>query len=98
MLPALAAAGLKFETLPTDHWMDKLRNSDRDPTRNPPIKLLDWFESKYGVKASTAKKGVLEYLTEETKKESETLSNVPDITDKDYVTKVIARLRRHWEA
>lgn len=98
MLPALSAAGLQFEALPTDQWMDRLRNSDRDPKKNPPIKLLDWFESKYGSKASTAKKGVLEYLTEETKKDSETLSNVPDVTNKAYVSMVIERLRKHWDA
>ncbi|KAH7109872.1 hypothetical protein B0J11DRAFT_234772 [Dendryphion nanum] len=96
MLPTLAAVGLKFETLPTDQWMEKLRNSDRDPTKNPPIKLLDWFESKYGPKASTTKKGVLEYLTDETKKDSESFSRIPSITDKAYMTKVIQRLSRNW--
>src|SRR6478735_8846332 len=65
MLPAMAAAGFKFETLPTSEWMDRLRSSDRDPAKNPPIKLLDWFESKYGNKASTkAETGPLDYLTD----------------------------------
>ncbi|KAK1499486.1 hypothetical protein CCUS01_00211 [Colletotrichum cuscutae] len=58
MLPSLSEAGLRFEILPTNQWMDKLRQSKRDPKKNPPIKLLDWFESKYGRTAS-AKKGVL---------------------------------------
>ncbi|CAO2652055.1 Nn.00g003380.m01.CDS01 [Neocucurbitaria sp. VM-36] len=98
MLPALAAAGLKFEAIPTDQWMERLRNSERDPLKNPPIKLLDWFESKYGLKASSAPKGILEYLTDETRKDSETLSKVPDVTDEMYITKVVQRLRKHWEA
>ncbi|KAF2130442.1 acetyl-CoA synthetase-like protein [Dothidotthia symphoricarpi CBS 119687] len=98
MLPALAAAGLQFKTLPTDQWMDRLRNSDRDPKTNPPIKLLDWFESKYGPKASTVKKGALEYETTETRKDSETIGSVPDVTDKAYVKMVVERLRRHWDA
>ncbi|KAF9870749.1 male sterility protein [Colletotrichum karsti] len=66
MLPSLSEAGLKFEALPTDQWMERLRKSERDPKKNPPIKLLDWFESKYGHGAGAAGKGVLEYLTEET--------------------------------
>lgn len=97
MLPALAAGGLNFETLPTDQWMDRLRKSDRDPIKNPPIKLLDWFESKYGGKASQKPKGALTYATCKTVQESETLGRVPDVTDSAYVTRVVERLRRHWE-
>ncbi|KAH7402810.1 hypothetical protein BKA66DRAFT_604348 [Pyrenochaeta sp. MPI-SDFR-AT-0127] len=96
MLPALANAGLKFEALPTDQWMDRLRNSEKDPKKNPPIKLLDWFESKYGHGASTAKKGNLDFVTVETRRDSETLGNVPDVTDKEYMSKVIKRLKKHW--
>ena len=73
MLPALSAAGLKFEVLPTDQWMEKLRTSSKDPIKNPPIKLLDWFESKYGHRGTSTNKGILEYSTQETRKKSETL-------------------------
>ena len=96
MLPALKAAGLEFETLPTDQWMERFRNADRDPQKNPPIKLLDWFESKYGHGATTGNKGPLVYLTEETGKDSPTINKVPDVTDKEYISKVISRLRNHW--
>ncbi|KAL1592893.1 putative NRPS-like protein biosynthetic cluster [Nothophoma quercina] len=98
MLPALAAAGLEFESLPTDQWMDRLRNSDRDPKKNPPIKLLDWFESKYGGAASTKPKGPLEYITEETGKDSESLGQIPDVTDSKYMSMVIDRLKKRWAA
>ncbi|KAK5636711.1 hypothetical protein RRF57_012423 [Xylaria bambusicola] len=97
MLPSLARAGLEFETLPTDQWMEKLRNSDRDPTKNPPIKLLEWFESKYGHGRSTTQSGGLVYLTEETRKNSETLRNVPDVTDVGFVQMMLDRLRNHWD-
>jgi hypothetical protein len=98
MLPVLSEAGLKFEALPTDQWMERLRNSVRDPKTNPPIKLLDWFESKYGHGASTTKKGVLDFATDETRMDSETLRNVPDVTDKAYVSKIVERLRNRWNA
>ena len=96
MLPALSEAGLQFESLPTDQWMDRLRNSDRDPKKNPPIKLLDWFESKYGSAASTKPKGPLEYLTKETGKDSVSLGQIPSVTDSKYMSMVIDRLKKRW--
>ncbi|KAI8941639.1 hypothetical protein NX059_002852 [Plenodomus lindquistii] len=97
MLPALRDAGLKFEILPTDQWMDRLRTSDQDPVKNPPIKLLDWFEGKYGRKSSPAKQGILEYLTTETEARSESLRTVPSVTDRKFVRMMIDRLKGHWE-
>ncbi|KAF7554891.1 hypothetical protein G7Z17_g2621 [Cylindrodendrum hubeiense] len=97
MLVALASAGLKFETLPTSEWMERLRQSDRDPLKNPPIKLLGWFEGKYGAKAaSSAETGTLDYLTERTKEDSATLRSVPDVTDVSYVKKVLERFEKSW--
>lgn len=98
MLPSMTSAGLKFETLPTSEWMNRLRNSDRDPSKNPPIKLLDWFEGKYGPKAaSSAEKGSLDYLTEKSREDSETLRSVPDVTDVKYVGMMLGRLKARWE-
>jgi hypothetical protein len=96
LLPALACAGLEFVTLPTDQWMERLRDSEKDPKKNPPIKLLGWFESKYGHGASTRKKGVLEFETAETRKDSPTLGMIPDVTDETYIAKVIGRLKERW--
>ncbi|KXH39280.1 hypothetical protein CNYM01_04247 [Colletotrichum nymphaeae SA-01] len=97
MLPSLSEAGLQFERLPTNQWMDKLRQSERDPKKNPPIKLLDWFESKYGRTAS-ANKGVLAYLTAETERDSPTLRELPDVTDVRSITTLVARLKARWVA
>jgi hypothetical protein len=98
MLPSMKAAGFKFETLPTSEWMQRLRDSDRDPAKNPPIKLLDWFESKYGKKASTkAETGPLDYLTDLSREDSSTLRNVPDVTDVNYVKMMLGRLQKRWE-
>ncbi|KAH8880787.1 acetyl-CoA synthetase-like protein [Thozetella sp. PMI_491] len=96
MLPALASAGLKFDTLSTGQWMEKLRTSDRDAVRNPPIKLLDWFEGKYGTVERAVKTEILEYLTEETTRASVTLATLPDVTDARLIQKMIDSLREHW--
>lgn len=96
MIPALSAAGLEFEILPTEDWMELLRNSDRDPKKNPPIKLLDWFESKYGHGASEANKGTLDYFTEETKADSKAMNTLPNVVDEVFVRMMIERLRKHW--
>ncbi|KAH8891568.1 acetyl-CoA synthetase-like protein [Thozetella sp. PMI_491] len=47
LLPALRAAGLRFDEVAPKEWIRRLRDSDQDPTRNPPIKLVDFFASKY---------------------------------------------------
>ncbi|KAJ2996693.1 hypothetical protein NUW58_g889 [Xylaria curta] len=96
MLISLAKAGLEFESLPTDRWMERLRSSDRDPVKNPPIKLLGWFESKYGHGKSAAQSGGLVYQTGDTRNKSKTLRNVPDVTDVGFVQLMLGRLRKHW--
>jgi carbohydrate kinase (thermoresistant glucokinase family) len=47
LLPALKRAGLSFEEVEPQEWVNRLRNSSSDPVRNPPIKLVDFFASKY---------------------------------------------------
>lgn len=96
MIPALAKAGLQFELLPTSQWMDRLRQSEKDPVKNPPIKLLNWFEGKYGSPESSAKTETLEYLTSETLKASPTLGALPKITDEKFVKCMIDRFREEW--
>lgn len=97
MIPALAKAGLQFELLPTSQWMDRLRRSDRDAVKNPPIKLLNWFEGKYGSVTSSEKTRTLEYLTDETLKASPTLGKLPKVTDGRFVKRMIDRLKEHWD-
>ena len=40
ILRGLELAGLKFERVPPEEWLERLANSDQDPTRNPTTKLL----------------------------------------------------------
>ena len=47
LLPALRSAGLKFETVHQREWVRRLREGEQDPTKNPTIKLFDFFTEKY---------------------------------------------------
>jgi len=47
LLPALRASGLQFDEVSQREWISRLRSSDPDPVQNPPIKLVDFFASKY---------------------------------------------------
>jgi carbohydrate kinase (thermoresistant glucokinase family) len=47
LLPALHRAGLDFKELSPREWIDALRKSNPDPVANPPIKLVEFFASKY---------------------------------------------------
>ncbi|KAB2570370.1 Non-canonical non-ribosomal peptide synthetase FUB8 [Lasiodiplodia theobromae] len=48
LLPVLREAGLAFEEVEVDEWLERLRGSEQDPERNPPVKLLTFWEGKYG--------------------------------------------------
>lgn len=47
LLPLLHESDLTFDELPAREWVNKLRHSEQDPVANPPIKLLEFFASKY---------------------------------------------------
>jgi carbohydrate kinase (thermoresistant glucokinase family) len=47
LLPALRDAGLSFDEVEPKEWVRRLRASDQDAVANPPIKLVDFFASKY---------------------------------------------------
>lgn len=47
LLPALRKTGLDFEEVAPKEWIRRLRDSNVDPKVNPPIKLVDFFASKY---------------------------------------------------
>ncbi|KAK4032964.1 putative gluconokinase 3 [Parachaetomium inaequale] len=47
LLPALKTAGLEFDEVEPKEWVRRLRESNPDPEANPPIKLVEFFASKY---------------------------------------------------
>ena len=49
LLPRLREAGLAFTEVDQIEWLKELRQSSQDPAVNPTIKLLDFYEAKYGI-------------------------------------------------
>lgn len=74
LLPLLRKAGLEFEELPRQAWLQRLRESNSDPEVNPPIKLVEFFASKYGHNSVDR---TLLYDTKKAQAASPSLTNTP---------------------
>jgi carbohydrate kinase (thermoresistant glucokinase family) len=90
LLAKLHATGLNFDEVGQRQWINRLRHSDSDPVKNPPIKLLDFFAKKYD-NDQTARKG-LQYDTTLAQSFSSTLATA-EVLNQDLVNKFIARFR-----
>ena len=87
LLPALREAGLEFEAVAPREWVQRLRESNPDPAANPPIKLVDFFASKYDRdddKVAPSK----QYHTENARSLSQALRDAP-LLDKAFVSKFV---------
>jgi carbohydrate kinase (thermoresistant glucokinase family) len=74
LLPALRQAGLEFEEVEPQQWVERLRASNQDAVSNPPVKLVDFFASKYD-KATFSPSRT--YKTHVARSFSPTLENAP---------------------
>lgn len=94
LLPMLRQAGLKFEELPQQVWVERLRNSSPDPTVNPPIKLLEFFASKYD---NADKRRKLTYDSRKAEKHSPSLRNA-GLLNAEFVARFIEYFRTQcWD-
>ncbi|KAK6086972.1 male sterility protein [Seiridium cupressi] len=87
LLPALREAGLKFDEVEPREWVRRLRASNPDPVANPPIKLVDFFASKYDKDEFAPSK---QYVTETARSLSRTLNNGWQL-DQEFVNKFISQ-------
>ncbi|KAL3473586.1 hypothetical protein BJX99DRAFT_272275 [Aspergillus californicus] len=95
LLPLLSQAGLTFDSVPKREWLNRLRASNPDPTLNPPIKLLDFFASKYDNDSSSR---VLLYDTKKAQSAAPSLRNPAGLTPA-FVSRFIQCFRRQaWSS
>jgi thioester reductase-like protein len=90
LLPMLRAAGLTFEQVSPQEWLERLAASNPDPAANPTIKLLDFWRGKY----STPSTGpAVLYETRVTEAASPTLKAVqaPDAA-------LVRKMVEYWKA
>ncbi|KAJ5528079.1 hypothetical protein N7513_012238 [Penicillium frequentans] len=92
LLPLLREAGLEFETLPPKAWLQRLRGSNQDPEANPPIRLLEFFASKYDTDAPSR---VLLYDTKNAQASSPSLSNASGL-DENLVARFVQYFNQAW--
>ncbi|KAK4703977.1 hypothetical protein P7C70_g2238, partial [Phenoliferia sp. Uapishka_3] len=53
IIQSLRASGLDFEDVEPGEWLKRLQEGPQDPLVNPTIKLLSFFEAKYGSRTAT---------------------------------------------
>ncbi len=94
LLPALRDAGLEFETVSQREWVDRLRKSEKDPEKNPTIKLLDFFAEKYD-NDKPGRKGLV-FLTDWTAGKTETIRDGYDVVGSGLVKKFVDSWRLEW--
>jgi thioester reductase-like protein len=69
LLPAVKASGVHFEAVPQKEWVEKVRRGTQDPGKNPAVKLLPYFEARFGDDAA----GDVEFSTAMARRYSRTL-------------------------
>jgi carbohydrate kinase (thermoresistant glucokinase family) len=89
LLPALHHAGLEFSELGQAEWVAALRKANPDPVANPPIKLLEFFASKYD---NDLPRTGLTYDTSFARFLSPSLAAAPTL-DQEMVSKFIRRFQ-----
>lgn len=94
ILPALAAAGLEFQTVGQREWLGRLRDSEQDPKANPTVKLLDFFTEKYD-NDSPGRSGLV-FETCITESRSKTIASGYNVVSTGLLAKCLNRWREDW--
>jgi carbohydrate kinase (thermoresistant glucokinase family) len=94
LLPALRKCGLVFDEIEPKEWIARLRASNPDPIVNPPIKLTDFFASKYDKDSFGPSKM---FATEVARSFSPALTKVPSLLE-EHVAKFVGYLtEKAWK-
>ncbi|KAH0490216.1 hypothetical protein TgHK011_001696 [Trichoderma gracile] len=93
LLPALRKCGLVFDEVKPKEWIKRLRASNPDPVANPPIKLVDFFASKYDKDSFSPSKL---FATDVARSLSPALSKVPSLQEAQVAKFVSYLTERAW--
>ncbi|KAJ5577390.1 uncharacterized protein N7459_006354 [Penicillium hispanicum] len=99
LLPALrqGSALPSFDTVSPEEWLDKLARSEQDPEKNPSIKLIDFWRSKYGnSRPQHAEDAGLSFETELTVRDCPSLGVAKDPIVDGLVQRYVRAWMRRW--
>jgi hypothetical protein len=94
LLPALKSAGLDFKIVTQREWVSLLRESEPDPVKNPTIKLVDFFASKYD-NDKPGRQGLV-FETKVTETASESVKEGFDVIGSGLVDKMVSWWKSQW--
>jgi thioester reductase-like protein len=94
LLPALKKAGLDFEIVSQREWVRRLREGEQNPTKNPTIKLLDFYVDKYDNDYVT--RSGLSFETTKTEAASPSLRGGVDLIGSGLISKFVEQWRKEW--
>ncbi|KAL4781790.1 hypothetical protein BJX76DRAFT_369564 [Aspergillus varians] len=94
LLPALKEAGLDFEVLPKRQWVQRLREGEQDPGKNPAVKLLDFFAEKYD-NENLGRSGLV-FEMEKSEAASPSLKGGVELIDSGLIKKFVEAWRGEW--
>ncbi|KAJ3526856.1 hypothetical protein NM208_g10983 [Fusarium decemcellulare] len=94
ILPALAAAGLDFEVVGQREWVQRLRDGEQDPQKNPTIKLLDFFAEKYD-NDKPGRSGLV-FETQRTEERSKAIREGYNVVSSGLLAKCVESWRKDW--
>ncbi|CAI6015403.1 unnamed protein product [Clonostachys chloroleuca] len=97
LLPALRDAGLEFEVVDQREWIKRLREGEQDPTKNPTVKLTEFFAGKYDHDKGGARQD-LTYSTKLTEQASPSFRNGVDLISSGIVKKFVDSWRQDRES
>ncbi|KAI9827984.1 MAG: hypothetical protein M1819_006827 [Sarea resinae] len=107
VLPALHAAGLSFDAVSGHAWVSLLRASaDQDARSNPTIKLLAFYETRYGHLRGVGGVGgpgedsqipYLRFDTSNAERASLTMRSLPNLVQEGYIGRFLDQWMREWK-
>jgi hypothetical protein len=89
MLPAMKEAGVEFTPVPPPEWLKMLEESDSDPSQNPAIKLLSFFQYRYGGNTTHGYRQP-RFETTQAQRDSPSLGKIHNLINAGLMSKFIA--------
>jgi hypothetical protein len=80
--------------VPQREWVELLRKSDRNPEKNPTIKLLDFFAKKYD-NDKPGREGLV-FQTQKTGLRSVAIRDGYDVIGSELIKKIVESWKKEW--